>query len=149
MAGWREHGPPPDRLATRRTCTDASPPIRTEPAARSRPDLPWRVERPSVGRGDRPAFPRASHLPKLGGLTADLVPDADVARLLDEQAADDDRHERHDDRVDQAGEDVAGRREQRRGDEREEPAEPAVPDVVWDRQARVPDAGWEVLDEER
>ena len=80
---------------------------------------------------------------------ADLVPDAYVLGLADEPPADERGDQRDRDQVDQARIDVPRGGEQARRDEWQEPAEPAVADVVRDRQRGVPDPSREVLDEER
>src|SRR5215207_9217741 len=83
----------------------------------------------------------------LGDAVVELVPDADLARLLEEERPDDERDERDRDRVDQSRVDVAGRGHERRGDERREAAEEAVADVVRKRERRVANPGREGLDE--
>ena len=64
-------------------------------------------------------------------------------------AADDEAHHRDDDRVPEARVDVSLRRDDRRREQRQHAAEPAVADVVRQRHRRVTDARREELDEER
>jgi hypothetical protein len=95
--------------------------------------------------------PRGAHvLPtRVVLVPADLVPDLHVAALLDVQPSDDDRDQRDRDRIDQPGIDVAGRGQQPTRDQGEEPTEPAVPDVIWNRKGGVPDPRRELYDQER
>src|SRR6185503_11527380 len=79
---------------------------------------------------------------------ADLVPDLHVTALLDVETADDHRDQRDDDRVDEARVEIASGGQEGGRDERQEAAEPAIAEVVRDRQAGVPDACREELDEE-
>ena len=62
-------------------------------------------------------------------------------------SADDEAHRRDDDRVPQTGVDVSGRRHDREHGRRQEAAEPAVADVIGQRQPAVADAGREQLDQ--
>src|SRR5256885_4307503 len=99
----------------------------------------WAVASVAFGSG------LAGDLPHFGGFAAHLVPDSDVAALPYVEPADHDRDERDDDRVDQARVEIARRRQQPGGDQRQEATEPAVPQVVRDGQARIADARGEVF----
>src|SRR5262245_51354292 len=69
----------------------------------------------------------------------------DVLRFRQEQETDDQAHARHDDRVPEAGIDIAGRGHDREYGGGQEAAEPAVADVVGQGEAAVADAGGEEL----
>src|SRR2546425_11386604 len=116
----------------------------TAPADRSMPLVPGRS---SAGGGSPFGFRGfAGYLSHLRSLAADLIPDADVPRFANVEAADDQRHRGDDDRVDQPGIQVSGGRQDGTGDERQEPAEPAVADVIRDGQACIAGPSWEELD---
>src|SRR5262249_20443588 len=76
------------------------------------------------------------------------LPDANVPRFRHQPEAKDEAHQRNEDRIEQRVKEAAGRRERRRGDERHQPAAPAVADVIWHRYRGVTDAGREILRQE-
>src|SRR3954469_9378213 len=76
---------------------------------------------------------------------ARLLVDVGAAGFLDEQQSDHQRHCRDDDRVPQAGVDVAGCRNDREGEGGEQTAEPAIADVIGQRHGGIADARREHL----
>src|SRR5262245_30786359 len=78
-----------------------------------------------------------------------FVPDARIFRLLEQQSADDERDRRDGNREPQSRIAVPRRCDDRRRDYRREPAEPAVPEVIRQRQRGIADLRWEGFDQER
>src|SRR5262245_5930087 len=77
------------------------------------------------------------------------LPDADVPRFRHQPEAKDETYQRNEDRIEQRVKEAAGRCERRRGDERHQPAAPAVADVIWHRYRGVTDARREVFRQKR
>ena len=75
-----------------------------------------------------------------GSIPATPEPDLMSTSLVSRgRCADHQRHDRHDDRIPQAGIDIAGRRHDRGGQQRQHAAEPAVADVIGQRHRGVAD----------
>src|SRR5215475_11966566 len=91
---------------------------------------------------------RAPHQLRLLGSRFRLFPDADVPCFRHQPEAEEEAHQRNKDRIEQRVKEAAGRCESRRGDERHQPAAPAIADVIWHRYRGVTDAGREVLRQE-
>src|SRR5215212_1516584 len=86
------------------------------------------------------------------GMTSGLVdlgPDALVVLITKEDRPDHHRDQSDDDRKGEPSVDVAGARHQARGDDGQKTAEPAVAEVVGQRERCVPDLRWEGLDQKR
>src|SRR6476661_7211517 len=78
----------------------------------------------------------------------DLGPDALVVLVPEEDRADDDRDERDNDRKREPCVDVARLRHQARGDDGKKSTEPAVAEMVRQRERRIADLGRKCFDEE-
>src|SRR6266498_1611775 len=78
----------------------------------------------------------------------ELVPDPVLVALSEEQRSDYERQQRNRDRIGQPCIDVAGSRHNRGRDQRKEATEPAVAEMVRQRQRRVANTIWESLHQE-